>query len=90
MRTVFCKKYQREMEGLDHPPFPSAAGQKIFETVSKAAWFEWIKLQTMLINEGQLNSLDPNTRSMLKEEREKFLSNADDVVSVAGYVPIEK
>ena len=78
------------MEGLDQPPFPSAAGQKIFETVSKAAWFEWIKLQTMLINEGQLNSLDPNTRSMLKEEREKFLSNADDVASVAGYVPIEK
>lgn len=77
------------MEGLDHPPFPSAAGQKIFETVSKAAWVEWIKLQTMLINEGQLNSLDPNTRVMLKEEREKFLSNADDVAQASGYVPIE-
>ena len=77
------------MEGLEQPPFPSAAGQKIFETVSKAAWLEWIKLQTMLINEGQLNSLDPNTRAMLKEEREKFLSNANDVATAAGYVPIK-
>lgn len=90
MRTIFCRKYQQEMEGLDHPPIPSAAGQKIFETVSKAAWLEWIKLQTMLINEGQLNSLDPNNRAFLKEEREKFLSNAEDVASAAGYVPIEK
>jgi Fe-S cluster biosynthesis and repair protein YggX len=77
------------MEGLDAPPIPSAAGQKIFETVSKAAWVEWIKLQTMLINEGQLNSLDPNTRAMLKDEREKFLSNAEDVAQAAGYVPIK-
>ena len=66
------------MEGLDHPPFPSAAGKEIFETVSKQAWVEWIAQQTMLINEGQLNSLDPNTRKYLKEERDKFLANEMD------------
>jgi len=88
MRTVFCKKYQREMEGLDYPPFPSAAGQDIFETVSKQAWQEWIANQTMLINEGQLNSLDPNTRKYLKGERDKFLAN-EEVDQASGYVPIE-
>lgn len=89
MKTVFCQKYQKELEGLDHPPFPSANGQKIFETTSKRAWVEWIIHQTMLINEQQLNSLDPNTRKYLAEERTKFLKN-EDVDQAAGYVPIEK
>ena len=37
-RTVFCKKYQKEMEGLDAPPYPGPKGEEIFESVSKQAW----------------------------------------------------
>ncbi|HNG46126.1 MAG TPA: oxidative damage protection protein, partial [Agitococcus sp.] len=50
-RMVMCRKYQQEMEGLAFPPFNGAKGQTIFETVSKQAWQEWLKHQTMLINE---------------------------------------
>ena len=49
-RTVICRKYQREMEALERPPFPGPRGQKIFEEVSKQAWQEWIAHQTLLIN----------------------------------------
>ena len=24
-RTVFCRKYKQELEGLDQPPYPGAA-----------------------------------------------------------------
>jgi Fe-S cluster biosynthesis and repair protein YggX len=48
-RTVFCKKYQREMEGLTAPPYPGPKGQEIFEHVSKQAWQEWQAHQTLLI-----------------------------------------
>ena len=34
-RTVFCKKYQKDMEGLDAPPYPGPKGQDIFENISK-------------------------------------------------------
>ncbi len=37
-RTVFCKKYQEELEALDAPPYPGPKGQEIFESVSKKAW----------------------------------------------------
>ena len=37
-RTVFCKKYQKDMEGLDAPPYPGPKGQDIFENISKQAW----------------------------------------------------
>ena len=33
-RMVFCRKYQKELEGMVFPPFPGPKGQKLFDTVS--------------------------------------------------------
>ena len=85
-RTVTCRKYGREMEGLAQPPFPGPRGQRIFETVSRQAWQEWIAHQTMLINERRLNMMDRTTRAFLEQELEKFLDNQD-VAQAEGYVP---
>lgn len=85
-RTVFCRKYQQELEGLDSPPYPGPKGQEIFETVSKRAWEEWQAHQTMLINEKQLSLVDPSTRKYLQGEMEKFLAG-EDYDQAEGYVP---
>ena len=50
-RMIFCKKYQKEMEGLVTPPFPGPRGQDIFNNVSLKAWQEWQAHQVRLINE---------------------------------------
>jgi Fe-S cluster biosynthesis and repair protein YggX len=85
-RTVHCRKYRQELEGLDTPPLPGAKGQEVFDTVSKRAWSEWQALQTMLINEKHLDMRDPEARKYLSAEREKFLDNqAGD--RAEGYVP---
>jgi len=85
-RTVFCRKYQQELEGLDNPPYPGPKGQEIYETVSKRAWEEWQAQQTMLINEKQLSLLDPETRKYLQGEMEKFFAG-EDYDQAEGYVP---
>ncbi|MCG8533687.1 MAG: oxidative damage protection protein [Pseudomonadales bacterium] len=85
-RTVHCKKYQKEMEGLDKPPYPGPKGQDIFDNVSKQAWLEWLKHQTMLINEKHLNLLEPDTQTFLQGELDKFLSG-EDYEQPEGYVP---
>ncbi len=85
-RTVMCRKYQREMEGLSQPPFPGARGQMIFDSVSKQAWQEWLAHQTMLVNAKRLNLMDRTTRAFLEEEMEKFFSNQE-VTRAEGYVP---
>lgn len=72
-RMVKCAKLGVEAEGLDSPPFPGPKGQKIYETVSKQAWKEWLGMQTVLINEHRLASFDPQAKKFLEEEREKFL-----------------
>ena len=37
-RVVKCVKLQRELPGLEHPPFSGELGQRIFENVSAEAW----------------------------------------------------
>jgi Fe-S cluster biosynthesis and repair protein YggX len=85
-RTVLCTKYQKELEGLAVPPLPGAKGQEIFETISAKAWQEWIQLQTMLINEKQLNMMDIAARNYLSEQREKFFNN-EEHEHAEGYIP---
>lgn len=88
-RTVFCKKFQLELEGLDRPPFPGPKGQEIFEQISKKAWLEWQAYQTMLINEKGLSLFDPSTRKYLQEQQDKFFSG-EETDQIDGYVPPEK
>ncbi len=85
-RTVKCIKLGREAEGLDFPPYPGPLGKRIFESVSKQAWQEWQRQQTMLINENRLNLADARARKYLEEQMEKhFFGSGADVA--AGYVP---
>lgn len=85
-RTVFCRRYQEELEGLERPPLPGPKGQEIFESVSKKAWGEWQAQQTMLINEKHLSLLDPEARKYLQVEMDKFLAGEEHDVA-EGYVP---
>ncbi len=69
---VNCVKMKRELEGLDKPPYPGDLGQRVFENVSKEGWAEWLKHQTMLLNEYRLSPIDPKARRFLEEQMDKF------------------
>ena len=69
---VQCARLKREAEGLDRQPYPGELGKRILENVSKEAWQEWLRHQTMLINEYRLSPVDPKSRSFLEEQMEKF------------------
>ena len=87
-RTVFCSRLQREADGLDFVPWPGALGKRVYESVSKQAWSEWLAHQTMLVNENRLSPLEPSTRAFLEAEMEKFLFGGD-AAKPAGYVAPE-
>ena len=71
-RMVQCVKLQRESEGLDRQPYPGDLGKRVFDNVSKQAWQDWLRHQTMLINENRLSPMDPKARGFLEEQMEKF------------------
>ena len=85
-RTVKCIKLGREAEGLDFPPMPGAMGKKLFDSVSKEAWQQWVKLQTMIINENRLNLADAQHRKYLMEQAEKYFFG-EGVGAPQGFVP---
>ena len=85
-RMVKCVKLGREAEGLDYPTYPGELGKRIFESVSKEAWQQWLEHQKMLVNENRLNLADAKARKYLAEQMEKhFFGGGADVAS--GYVP---
>jgi Fe-S cluster biosynthesis and repair protein YggX len=85
-RTVQCIKLGTEAEGLDFPPYPGDLGKKLWESVSKKAWAEWMTQQTMLVNENRLNLADQRARESLKRQMEKHFFG-DGADAVQGYVP---
>ncbi|MDJ0807134.1 MAG: oxidative damage protection protein [Gammaproteobacteria bacterium] len=71
-RSVNCVRLKREAEGLDRKPYPGELGQRIYDSVSKEAWQEWLQHQTMLINENRISPVDPKARKFLEEQMEQF------------------
>jgi len=71
-RHVNCTKLGKNAEGFDRPPFANSLGQRIYDSISKEAWQQWLGHQTMLMNEYRLSSIDPKARQFLLEEMEKF------------------
>lgn len=88
-RTVMCRKYKQELEGLDKAPLPGQRGQEIYDTISKKAWSEWQEQQTMLINEKRLSLIDPAARKYLAEQMERFFNDLP-IEKAEGYVPQKK
>jgi len=88
-RKVMCVKLGREAEGMDFPPYPGALGKRIYDSVSKEAWKQWLELQTMLVNENRLNLADKKARDYLAQQMEKHFFG-EGAETAAGYVPPRK
>ena len=86
-RTIFCEYLKQEAEGLDFQLYPGEIGKRIFDSISKPAWAEWIKKQTMLVNEKKLNMMNPEHRKQLETEMVSFLFEGKEV-HIEGYLPV--
>lgn len=86
-RMIFCHKLQKEAPGLERIPYPGPLGQRIYEEISQEAWGHWLKHQTLLINENRLNVLDPNARTFIETEMQKFLFEGSNE-KPAGFKPV--
>ncbi len=76
-RQIFCKKLNKEADGLENQPYPGELGKKIYDNISQEAWGQWLEHQTILINEYRLSLIEPKSRQFLEEEMEKFLFSDD-------------
>ena len=87
MNRVKCILLERDLDAMDRAPYPGELGKKILDNVSKQGWQKWLEYQTMLINENNLNLMDPDSQLYLKEQLEKFFFDRDNIDQIQGYKP---
>lgn len=88
-RMVNCVKLGHEAEGLEFPPLPGPLGMKIYQNVSKEAWEQWKRIQTMIMNENRLSMADPKARQWLMDQIEANFFG-EGVSHPEGYVEPKK
>ncbi len=76
MRPVYCVYFQKELEGLETPPFNNALGEEVFASVSKEAWKLWLDMQMKIINEYRLDLSESKDKQQLLDQMRSFLKLA--------------
>jgi Fe-S cluster biosynthesis and repair protein YggX len=71
-RMVKCVKLQRELPGLDAPPWPGELGQRIYETISAEAWKMWEERIKMILNEYRLMPWQKEAQDLVAKHMEDF------------------
>ena len=91
-RIVHCAKLNKDLPGLAYPPVPGELGKRIWasirKNVSKEAWADWTRLQTMMVNEYGLNLADASARKHLMTQCENYLFG-DGIDPIPNHVPVE-
>jgi len=85
-RTVQCVKFQKELPGLNEPPWPGELGERIYENVSVDAWNLWEEQMKMLLNEYRLMPWQKEAQTIIAKHMEDFFFGKGSVLP-PDYVP---
>src|SRR5262247_4279627 len=85
-RMVRCVKFQKDLPGLDIPPWPGELGQRIFDNVSAQAWKLWEDRQKMILNEYRLMPWQKEAQELIAKHMEDFFFG-ESAALPPGYVP---
>ena len=85
-RKVFCVKFQKELPGLDEPPFNGELADKVYENVSAEAWKMWGEHCKMLLNEYRLNPANKQDQELIVKQMEQYFFG-EGAALPSNYVP---
>ena len=89
VRMVHCVKLQRDLPGLDAPPWPGELGQRIYEHVSADAWKLWEERMKMILNEYRLMPFQKEAQELVARHMEEFFFGEGAAIP-PGYIPQSK
>ncbi|WDR80421.1 oxidative damage protection protein [Candidatus Purcelliella pentastirinorum] len=70
---IFCTFLKKKAKKQKIQFYPGKIGKLIYKNISQQAWEQWIKKQTILINENKLNMNKKKDREILTKEMYKYL-----------------
>ena len=88
-RLVDCVKLKKQLPGLAKPPFPTAFGQQIFETVSQEAWRMWLEESVRYINTYRLDFSSKEGTDFLLKQLRIWLGMEEGDLAATAWTPQE-
>ena len=85
-RKGFCAKFQKELAGLDAPPWPGDLGQRVYDNISAQAWKLWEERMKMILNEYRLMPWQKEAQELVAKHMEDFFFG-EGAALPPGYVP---
>ncbi len=73
MSQIQCVRCGIAGEPQAFKPFSNEMGTRIYESICKACWAEWLKTQQQLINHYALIPHQPKAKEFLLRNMEQFL-----------------
>ena len=70
---ILCARCGETALGVENPPFPGELGEELSARICRNCWAEWQNLEVMVINELQLNFMDPRSLDILAGHMREFL-----------------
>ena len=72
MNAITCTRCGQSGDRQTFKPFPTELGQRIYDSICKTCWADWLKTQQQLINHYALVPHQPSARAFLLKNLEQF------------------
>jgi Fe-S cluster biosynthesis and repair protein YggX len=70
---IRCARCGETSPPVENPPYPGALREELQARVCGNCWAEWLKVEVMVINELQLNFMEPRALDVLVSHMREFL-----------------
>ena len=71
--TIQCARCGRQAPRQARAAYPGALGEELLSRICADCWAEWQQVEVMVINELQLNFMDPRAQDVLVKQMREFL-----------------
>lgn len=88
-RIVHCKKLDKDLPGLDRPPYKNELGQRIFNEISKEAWDMWLKDSVKYINTYRIDLASTEGQKFMFKQVAIYFGFEEGELAQTAYAPAD-
>jgi Fe-S cluster biosynthesis and repair protein YggX len=89
-RIVHCIKLDKDLPGLQRPPFPNEIGQYIFENVSKEGWDLWLQESVKYINTYRVDLASRKGTEFMLAQLQIWLGLKEGEMAATAWTPEQR
>jgi Fe-S cluster biosynthesis and repair protein YggX len=89
-RIVHCKKLDKDLPGLERPPYKNELGKRIFEEVSKEAWDMWLKDSVKYINTYRVDLASAEGQKFMFDQAAIYFGFQEGDLAQTAFTPVDE